>query len=124
MAPPRNSKLTTRKHISHIVVLTHQSGNQLVSGKSGLCSFFPRILERNLTRRLPQRFHQPFFTEKPAKSLTQLKKIDDFAEARRRNARIYNPLLEDLECVELPPEADWGKNVYWMYSILLKRRLL
>lgn len=57
-----------------------------------------------------------------ALGVAQLEKIDDFAEARRRNARIYNSLLEDLECVELPPEADWAKNVYWMYSILLKRQ--
>ena len=51
--------------------------------------------------------------------VAQLENIDKFVEIRRRNAKAYNSLLEDVEGVTLPPEAKWAKNVYWMYSILV-----
>jgi len=53
--------------------------------------------------------------------LAQFERIDEFIETRRRNAHTYNSLLHDVEGVVLPPEADWAKNVYWMYSILLQK---
>lgn len=52
--------------------------------------------------------------------VAQMEKIDKFIEARRRNARLYNSLLEQVEGIKLPPEAEWAKNVYWMYSILVE----
>ena len=56
-----------------------------------------------------------------ALGLAQMKRIDSFVEARRRNARLYNSLLGPLgRKVTLPPEAKWAKNVYWMYSILVE----
>ena len=51
--------------------------------------------------------------------LAQLEKIDEFVEARRRNAKLYNKLLRDVKGITLPPEKEWAKNVYWMYSILI-----
>jgi len=54
-----------------------------------------------------------------AVGLAQLEKIDEFVEARRRNAKLYNELLKDIEGITLPPEKEWAKNVYWMYSILI-----
>lgn len=53
--------------------------------------------------------------------LAQLERIDEFVEARRRNARLYNKLLRDVEGITLPPEKEWAKNVYWMYSILINK---
>lgn len=53
--------------------------------------------------------------------LAQLKKIDKLAEARRKNAYIYNKYLKDVDGIILPPEEPWAKNVYWMYSILVKK---
>jgi len=52
--------------------------------------------------------------------VAQMKKIDQFVEIRRRNASLYNSLLKDVEGIVLPPEADWAKNVYWMYSVLIE----
>jgi perosamine synthetase len=52
--------------------------------------------------------------------LAQLEKIDDFVNLRRSNAHYYNSLLEDVDGLVLPPEAKWAKNVYWMYSVLIK----
>lgn len=52
--------------------------------------------------------------------VAQLENIDKFVEIRRRNAKTYNSLLENVDGVTLPPEAKWAKNVYWMYSILIQ----
>ncbi len=52
--------------------------------------------------------------------LAQLERIDDFVEMRRKNARLYSSLLEEVNGIRLPIEKDYVKNVYWMYSILIE----
>ena len=51
--------------------------------------------------------------------LAQLEKIDELVEMRRRNAYLYNNRLKDIPGITRPPEKEWVKNVYWMYSILI-----
>ena len=55
-------------------------------------------------------------------ALAQLENIDKIVGIKRIIAKKYNKLLEDY--VEdgwftLPYEAEWAKNNYWMYSILI-----
>jgi perosamine synthetase len=58
-----------------------------------------------------------------ALGIAQLESIEDFVKIRRSNARSYNSLLSELgDKVVLPPEAEWAKNVYWMYSVLTEDR--
>lgn len=52
----------------------------------------------------------------------QFERISEFVETRRRNARTYNRLLQEVDGLVLPPEAHWAKSVYWMYSVLLKEK--
>lgn len=52
--------------------------------------------------------------------LAQLEKMDLYAEARRNNANRYNKYLRNIDGITLPPEKAWAKNVYWMYSILVR----
>lgn len=52
--------------------------------------------------------------------LAQMKKIEEYIEARRKHARIYNSLLKEVRGITLPPEAEWAKNIYWLYSILIQ----
>ncbi len=57
-----------------------------------------------------------------ALGLAQMERIDTFVENRIARAKLYNTVLEDIEGrgdIVFPPDAKWGKNVYWMYSILL-----
>ena len=56
-----------------------------------------------------------------AVGLAQMEKIDEMVRRRIEHAHLYNELLSDLSKKEItmPPETKWGKNVYWMYSILL-----
>lgn len=51
--------------------------------------------------------------------LAQLERIDEFIHIRRRNAQLFNEALSEVPGLTLPPEADWAKNVYWMYSLLI-----
>jgi perosamine synthetase len=52
--------------------------------------------------------------------LAQLERIQEFVEARRNHASLYNELLRNIEGLVLHPEAPWAKNVYWMYTILVE----
>lgn len=52
--------------------------------------------------------------------LAQFERMDELAEMRRRNAHLYNECLKDIKGIKLPPEKEWAKNVYWMYSILIE----
>lgn len=55
-----------------------------------------------------------------AVGVAQMDKADELVELRRRNAKLYNSLLKQVEGISLPPEAEWAKNVYWMYSVLIE----
>lgn len=52
--------------------------------------------------------------------LAQTEKADELVKDRIRNAEKYNKLLKKIKGVTLPPKAEWAKNVYWMYSILIE----
>jgi perosamine synthetase len=52
--------------------------------------------------------------------LAQMERIEKYISARRKNARLYTSFLEDVKGITLPPEADWAKNIYWLYSILIQ----
>jgi len=51
---------------------------------------------------------------------TQLKRINQFIEIRRSNAQIYNSRLRGMKGIIMPPEKEWAKSVYWMYSVLVQ----
>ena len=53
--------------------------------------------------------------------LAQLERIDKLVEARRKNAYLYNALLNGIPGINLPPEEPWAKNVYWMYGLTVDK---
>lgn len=55
-----------------------------------------------------------------ALGVAQLERIDYLIELRRQHARQYAAELQGVPGITLPPEADWAKNVYWMYSVLIE----
>lgn len=57
-----------------------------------------------------------------ALGVAQLERIDRVVDKKRKNARLYNSLLEGVPGVSLPPEAPWAKNVYWLHTILIENR--
>jgi len=58
-----------------------------------------------------------------ALGVAQLSKIEKFIEKKRRIARLYAEELSSVEGITLHPEMSWAKCVYWLYSILIDRKL-
>lgn len=60
-----------------------------------------------------------------ALGVSQVRKLDRLVEKRRKNAKMYNELLQNLldrNLLVTPTEESWAKNVYWMYSILVAQK--
>jgi perosamine synthetase len=53
--------------------------------------------------------------------LAQLEKLNDLINIKIKNAEIYNNLLREVDIIQLPPQKSWAKNVFWLYSIVLKK---
>jgi perosamine synthetase len=56
-----------------------------------------------------------------AVGLGQVEQLETFVAARRQHALEYNARLADVPGITTPPEAEWAKNVYWMYGILVDK---
>ncbi len=63
-------------------------------------------------------FRMPGFVA--ALGLAQFRKIQKIVDEKRRVAHSYNEKLKNIPGLQLPPEKDWAKNVYWMYGIVVK----
>jgi perosamine synthetase len=55
-----------------------------------------------------------------AMGVAQLAKIDNILSEKRRVAHTYNNFLRDIEGLQLPHEADWARNIYWMYAVVVQ----
>ena len=49
----------------------------------------------------------------------QFAKIENIISEKRRVAHTYNKYLRDIDGLQLPHEADWARNVYWMYAVVV-----
>jgi perosamine synthetase len=49
--------------------------------------------------------------------LAQLERIEWFIERRLEVADWYNEALADVDGLILPTQAEWARNVYWLYSM-------
>ncbi len=109
-------------------------GNKIITtGEGGMCLTDDQVLAENM-RVLRDHgmstqkrywhevigFNYRMTNLQAAIGVAQLDKINKFIEQKRKNAKIYNEFLKDIEGVVLPPEMPWAKNVYWMYSILVE----
>ncbi|MBI4300130.1 MAG: DegT/DnrJ/EryC1/StrS family aminotransferase, partial [Chloroflexi bacterium] len=55
-----------------------------------------------------------------AVGLAQLERVEQFIARKRENARCYSSALGAVQGIRVPPEADWARSVYWMYSVLVE----
>ncbi|MBN1992198.1 MAG: DegT/DnrJ/EryC1/StrS family aminotransferase [Anaerolineae bacterium] len=55
-----------------------------------------------------------------AVGVAQTERLNHFVESRRSHAALYTKLLKKIPGIVTPPEAEWAKNVFWMYSILVE----
>lgn len=52
----------------------------------------------------------------------KLKYLNKWNESRRKNAKLYNELLANVECVITPTEADYAKHIYHIYTVRTENR--
>ena len=52
--------------------------------------------------------------------VAQTRKIETIIGEKRRLAATYNHLMADIGWLQLPPEQEWARNVYWMYAVVLR----
>jgi len=52
----------------------------------------------------------------------KLKYLNQWNESRRKNAKLYNDLLADIDGIITPTEVDYAKHVYHLYVIRVKNR--
>lgn len=52
----------------------------------------------------------------------KLRRLEEWNNARRRNASYYNELLSEVPGVKAPIEADYARSVYHLYVILVENR--
>lgn len=50
----------------------------------------------------------------------QFLKIDHIIAEKRRVAATYNRFLSGIDGLQLPYEAEWARNVYWMYAVVVQ----
>jgi perosamine synthetase len=55
-----------------------------------------------------------------AMGLAQLAKIEHIIAEKRRVADAYNRYLSNIEGLQLPFDPEWGRNVFWMYAIVVQ----
>jgi perosamine synthetase len=54
-----------------------------------------------------------------AMGLSQLRRIDEIIDAKRRLADRYARELAGVTGLQLPTELPWARNVYWMYAVVV-----
>ncbi|MFQ6014168.1 MAG: DegT/DnrJ/EryC1/StrS family aminotransferase [Anaerolineae bacterium] len=75
--------------------------------------------ERHFWHKYPG-FNYRMTNMQAAVGLAQTERFDQLVEIRRANAHYYTSLLKDVPGIITPPEKDWAKSVFWMYSILVE----
>lgn len=105
-------------------IITTGEGGMVVTNDDALAERV-RLL-RNLAFMTP-RFHHEIAGYnfrmtglQAALGVAQLPKIERIIGGKRRVAAAYNELLSDIPGLQLPHEASWARNVYWMYCVVVR----
>ncbi|MFN6036854.1 MAG: aminotransferase class I/II-fold pyridoxal phosphate-dependent enzyme [Bacteroidota bacterium] len=51
--------------------------------------------------------------------VAQMERLDDFVNAKRNIASVYDSGLKKLDGITIPPNKDWAYNGYWLYTFLV-----
>jgi perosamine synthetase len=108
-------------------VLTTGEGGMVVTNDPDLCE---RVkAKRNLcfggdeeTRFVHEEigFNYRMTNLQAAVGLAQLQHLDEAVEAKIGIAREYSARLQDVPGITIPPNSNWGPNVYWVYGVLIE----
>ena len=105
-------------------VITTGEGGMILTDDDAVADDL-RLL-RNLAFGTPRFFHErPGYNFRmtgmqAAMGLAQMGRVDEIIKKKRRVAAHYNSRLQDVTQLQLPPEMDWARNVYWMYAVAIR----
>ncbi len=105
-------------------VITTGEGGMITTNSAKLAERL-RLL-RNLAFSEPRFLHQVAGYNfrltglQAAMGLAQTRRIEAIIQEKRRVAMTYNQLLADVDWLQLPVELDWARNVYWMYTVVVR----
>jgi perosamine synthetase len=105
-------------------IITTGEGGMVVTNSSDLAERL-RLL-RNLAFTKPRFWHQEagynfrMTGYQAAMGLAQFNKIEQIISKKRHLAQTYNRYLSDVPGLRLPVEAEWARNVYWMYALVVQ----
>jgi len=128
-ATVRGRKVGTFGHMScfsfyaNKLITTGEGG--MVTTDDDACAEKIRLL-RNLAFTKPRFWHDHagynfrMTGMQAALGVAQLKRLEDFIDAKRNLAAMYRERLQDIPGLALPTEMSWARNVYWMYAIKLQ----
>lgn len=109
-------------------IITTGEGGMVVTSNQKL-NQRARLLRDHAMSKLKRYFHAEIGFNyrltniQAAIGLAQLEKIEYIIKRKIEIAYTYNKFLKDVEEISLPPEEAWAKNVFWMYSILVKNSM-
>ena len=104
-------------------IITTGEGGMIITDDDALAERL-RLL-RNLAFATPRFYHEVAGYNfrmtglQAALGIAQLRKIERIIGDKRRLAAAYNELLRDVPGLQLPHEASWARNVYWMYAAVV-----
>ena len=102
-------------------VITTGEGGMVVTNDDSLAERLRSL--RNLAFTEPRfRHEEPGFNFRmtgyqAAMGLAQTKKIERIVERKRTVAALYDEALDGIDGIRRPTEAEWARNVYWMYAV-------
>jgi perosamine synthetase len=108
-------------------VLTTGEGGMVVTDDAGLCERLRA--KRNLCFGADEEtrfvhndigFNYRMTNLQAALGIVQLRHLDEAVAAKISVARQYDELLSDIPGITLPPDSQWGPNVYWVYGIMIE----
>jgi perosamine synthetase len=118
--------------MGHIATFSFFANKLITTGEGGMLLTSDDKLAkrcrdlRNLCFRPDRRFlhtelgHQFRLTNMQAAiGVNQVKRIEEIVERKRAIAAAYTARLGDLPGIQLPMEENWGRSVFWVYSLLL-----
>lgn len=116
----------------HMACFSFYANKLITTGEGGMVTTDDQALAERIRSQRNLAFTQPRFWHRDAGynfrmtgmqaalGLSQLKRLEKFIDEKRRIAQLYNQQLSGVVGIELPREATWARNVYWMYGILVR----
>jgi len=119
--------------MSDIAIFSFYANKIITTGEGGMVvtnndKFAERArLLKNLAFQNPRFLHDEIgfnyrlTNMQAALGLAQTENADKLVNMRIKNANLYTQLLKEVKGLQLPPETDNIKNVFWMYGLVLNK---